>query len=776
MPQLVNQISVEKLRNLIEFSKSLLFKRTETANEKEVEKSLILSSTYMVAKLKLYKETPEYRALGNINVNDIYQPTSFFNETVAQIEYNQDQEEFCKEFEWNSMVIYENVNKIPIEERIGYNSLDQSYLFDDEFSFAMSGEWNPYYSDLFYKLYKTKFNTRQSFFSSLNKESISRFDLATARLSEDYKIIYYDNSLLDNNIINSFLTNYNFHRNYFLSTNYEKSYEWSPKYHNFVELFLVFCAMKEILTDEMKNAFLVELMDNYNLTNYLYSFGITFMDNANKSTKKKLLKNLSYLFNNKGTDKIFTTILSIFGFDNVQIFKYYVVNNNKDVHFLRVPYLERDINNAIYNENTTRVEFDKVINEDERWDKVECSKEVLREKDFNIIQSKYYDIESAVNMAKEIGKLACFYNVLHDIHLNNNLPIVSILARTIENIGPTDIRLFDAMLGLQLITLKFASLNKYQGAIPWDQSEYYVSPPTNLDEYFSLHNFKNEDDLNSTDFTLNEKIIDASDTYNRNILSSAAKILDDYYKDYKEKYLGLSTVKTESFATSTEEEKFSEYFDGNLDLKEKLENDIYNIRYSYEDFKRLKSFYDYLFYTDRNQNIFVNESNQEYTSYIDFLTDRNAEFGEYINNVVNTNYDLSDEIILAQAKRDVLEAFDNLASAIQITVSSKNIRPEFYIPDTIINYVNDLINYFKSYTIELRRMSIYYSFDSKLDNLLKLMDSRSVNTKTIKKADNIFGQEVIMNQNGNTYQILDSKEKIFIYKNDKLVYEENENV
>ena len=779
MAELNNQIAVENIKKFMDFTKSLIFKKYKLSEETEDSVSLSMSSAYMVAKLQLYKETPEYRALGKIS-NSSYENTDSFVKTAEQIAYDEEQRLFCKEFEWNSILIYENINKLPIEERIGYDINTGNYLFNDEYSSGLYGERNSYYSKYFYDLFNKNINSKINFMDSSNYEEISYFDLANARLSDDYKIIYYKNESLSASELSRFLTYFEFNRNYFLSTNYDRSYEWSPQYHNFVQLFLVFCTIRESFSEDMKQAFLLELMDNYSLTNYLYSYGITFMDNANKSIKKKLIKNLSFLFNNKGSDKIFTTILSIFGFDNISIFKYYLINNKKDVHFLRVPYLERDINESIYNDEYTRVDFDTVISEDPTWDAVNCSKEVVSEKDFNIIQTKYYDIETAMNMAKEIGKLSCYYNLLHDIHLKPIPSIVTILSSSIENVSNAPIKLFDALLGLQLITLKFMSINKYMQTGSWENSEFYIAPPTSLEEYKQLLNFRKESDLSNSGFNLSEKIIDSFNLMDRTQLLSSSNTLKYYYEKYTLQNRSSINSNSKYFSEATSEEMFSKEFDDNLELKEKIESDIYYISHSYKDYKKLNEFYEYLFFSDRERNIFTKSSGSTYETYIEFLKERNFDFGEFIEKIVNNNYATGDAAVLAQAKLDTLEAFDILASAIQIFVTSKNIHPEYLIPGTVVNYVNDLINFFKSYTIELRRMNIYYSFDSKLDNLLKLMDSGKPNLSfSCNFSDHINGiitEQQVSNSNdlisANSSKVKVAKDGFNIYKNTELVYKE----
>lgn len=676
--ELLNKVTTAKVEQLIDFAKTFVFKDHYAAQTDEDDKSQTFSHKFLIEQLALVARDYSFDSEVNLRAN------------IAT-------------YLANTKNIYENY-KVSKNELIYY------------------GELNKYYRDMYVE---------------------KNVDIFVARTSEHFEIIHYTNSgKLSEKEISDFLQAYQDSRILFMKTVYTESFGTTESFFNFCKFFITFQAIQMYVNNTMKAVFDVDQMDEYSVENLLYSYGIYFLKGLSQSYKKKLLKNLNFLFNNKGNDKIFTTILGIFGLENVQAFKYYIIkdhrdsitklNDKQDVLFnlidpvladkiaeidnnvaltepervelrhvtkvkvnaqikynaeLREKYRSKNVKNLDKTDpNASQVKFIRVPFEEKNFDKFTSENKFdvytyseitsadptwkIKEEDvaklqFNAIQTKYFDIRSSFDVLKLTTQLQYFYNVLKSIKTNFSPSAQpEYLQFNAGSMSSRPVNVFDGLIGLQLIT---SAIVGYDMRIIKSQS--------------AVHKI----------YTFNDN------GFNPLQLSQATRVGLGIFTGYQD----INQLVNQSGSVS----KFNDKMDYNFQIKQKIEQMMLDESSPPSYFDIQKDYYA-LFFQDNNQKIF-----EEYETYDDYLEQSNPEFAAYIKNITS----LTDKDIMRQE-------FEKVNDVISSAIQSTQFNPGIMNGDYLNYFIFKLIEYFKSYTIQLKDLSIFYTFDNQFLNRIKFLD------------------------------------------------------
>jgi hypothetical protein len=182
---------------------------------------------------------------------------------------------------------------------------------------------------------------------------------------------------------------------------------------------------------------------------------------------------------------------------------------------------------------------------------------------------------------------------------------------------------------------------------------------------------------------------------------------------------GLQYHPLEEFEYSKDLNTLISNFNENIKILRKLEEAIAKSD-DYEEIKNLQYSYDNLFLTKINREIF-----QGYDTYIEYLKNSNRSFGSWVEELIK----LDD---LEYKEKNLVE----LINVIDIFLDSEFLNFNSLNNKYFLQYIRKMIEFFKSYTIELRNFSIFYSFDNIYDNGIKLL-VKNENKYKIKKANNL---------------------------------------
>lgn len=265
---------------------------------------------------------------------------------------------------------------------------------------------------------------------------------------------------------------YEANRLYFLYTMYSSAYRLrSDYYDNFVMIFLIIQTVIDMIVELPEYLIRRDVFDARTCKYIFESNGVKYFRDIPLKYQVSLVKNLNKLIKFKSTDRCIVDILSIFGVENIEVFRYYIMKDrnlkdyyedeegnkipiyydeqkettdsngvttisedndkNYELKFIRVPMLgnyddniRKDIN--IYS-------YDTLVDTDAYWigDKTyESVKEGVKDLDFTVLRSKYYSIEAVIDLAKRNFTVVYFmnllmYNKIDSSKLKVNLPNIS---------------------------------------------------------------------------------------------------------------------------------------------------------------------------------------------------------------------------------------------------------------------------------------------------------------------------------------------------------------
>lgn len=171
--------------------------------------------------------------------------------------------------------------------------------------------------------------------------------------------------------------------------------------------------------EEILNA----ILESYGMLQYFEDFPFTF--------KRRLVKAMDSILTVKGTDGVLVDICKIFSMDNFVAKRYYLMKHQpKDAEgnitvtgdpeqdyklgFVKAPISEHDI--SYTSEDIT--EYDTVVNNDYLWQLSEEERKKLLQEDFNLMMTKYVDIEAAYDLSTLTFEVCYFLNLL--LHSRDN--------------------------------------------------------------------------------------------------------------------------------------------------------------------------------------------------------------------------------------------------------------------------------------------------------------------------------------------------------------------
>ena len=411
-------------------------------------------------------------------------------------------------------------------------------------------EYNPYYEELFLK------------------HNIPYF---VSRLAKDLEIIkepgYYNDTILS-----EFKNTYMKVLKFFFATIYSVAMESDVGYRNFCKMSMVTMTILNIINQKCSSPFNTTTMDEYTVDNFLYSFGINVFSKLPLKYKRKLVGNINTLISDKGSTNVFFDILNIFDFQNIDIYKYFLIKQSSsdvndvsdDVRFAIVNINEKSLNAAIKKDTAIIRSFEEVTGLDEYWG---ASKAEITSKDFSHIDTKYFSLEASYDLFERTSVSNTVFSYLKQIKITK--PLLNDLFVNIDFIGEVPIMLQDVIDMVTLLVLDTYNLPDQIILNPSGLIQSYSVPTSNSSAiiqnnlkpyiyranknisliYFNaglLHNTYMKNLLlsnikNETNAKAFKKVIAA---YRKNVITPTSN-MSTYYKGFNTYYTYLKSVNTD---------------------------------------------------------------------------------------------------------------------------------------------------------------------------------------------------------------------------------------
>jgi hypothetical protein len=571
---------------------------------------------------------------------------------------------------------------------------------------------------------------------------------AKARLAGDFHIIDYPQGILNEFEITSFLEIYYKCLKYFIAVNLTGAFKGHPKYRAFVHLMVVTMSIDEYMTRSLADFSNIDLYDSKSLRNLFISHGLDYFDDMPLIYQRTIAKNLNNLLENKGTSKVIADILSIFGFSNIEISKYYLskeysidpVSNemaweDPGLSFLKVPEEKMDLQLTL--KDAEKIPYDTIVNKDLRYWKSGIKDEILK-KNFSLITTKYLSVDAAIDALKTGLDFGFLMSILQK-NIKENSSLNDLLVYVDTLISPKKIRLVDSVIALQILVLRVMGVESV--------------PIISLSSMANVYGFNFEGLAN-----LIQNDPDLLALYNE--VCNTAGLSGLIYKSNS----------TDSFKMITEA------FASNQKLRKVIESEVKKTN-DPERWKDLLNLWKCIYTSNFNiqwiTNNIVSGTTNVFSGYNQHLLAVDPDLYDYINRFEEGgSVEETDPIRLSTLRNTaILEICRGISMVLDDANFSFTSSVGSIVLDMIKDYVYRLINIFKAYTTDILEISVFYVYDFSTFNTVRLFDQgTNINESEVLSADGLIGLNDDNNSPSiittNTFDNLDTQDSFIITINE----------
>ena len=504
-----------------------------------------------------------------------------------------------------------------------------------------------------------------------------------------------------------FKDKYEKNRIYTLKAVYSEAFKLGSDYYdNFIQIFILLQTMVDILA-EMPDFIIKRDLFDIPMIRLMFEYhGIDFFPEIPYKYQKAMLRNLHRLIKYKSTTKNIVDICSLFGFDNVEVFKFYILRERKvnklgeyefyykdienedgtiesvpdntknfDLKFLKVP-IDDNPDDYIH-DKTKYTDYDEIVFGDEYWNgeiRHDIIKNAIIEREFNYLQTKYLSIDTIYSLTEMSFQLTYFYNMIFDDIVVEDLLVMNVPPiNSVAKFRFTDI-----------LCYLYALMYIYNGV-----EDDLMDEPEKIME---IKGFNFDADMNalasyvrSQGFTMEELGVDFA-IPDGNILT----------------YTQLMDI-----------------FTKNKHVYDHLVHEMYNA-----DNKKIydiyKTIYDSLMINNFSMEFFRKSDGTIAKTYTDFLKDRDLLLYYSLMEIKG----IESEILRQERINNLI---DDTIYIIETYLESDEFKYLFAnLPsisaEAITRYIYKVVNFFKSYKLDVYNINTVYKFDDKLENKVNIID------------------------------------------------------
>ena len=495
---------------------------------------------------------------------------------------------------------------------------------------------------------------------------------------------------------------------YVLKVIYSEAYKYDSDYYdNIMAIFIVLNAMTDVISRVQEFIARKEVFDLRTVQYIFESYGVDYFPEIPLRYQISMVKNLHTLLKYKSTSRCMVDICSIFGMDNIQIFKYYLLrqrNVNKttgeysftgdveqdfDLKFVKIP-IDEPMDEYI-RDPANYMDYDEVVDGDPTWNgglEHDYVKRQHLEFNFNYVRTKYLSIDSIYDIAKMSAQQSYFFNMLYDNVELEDLITVNIPAISSEK----SFKVADVFTFLTVLT-----------------HYYYGNKDLILDTqgkvlYVNGFNFKA--DLAAIAETLEQL------RFGR----EAQELLDQF---------NLPTTSIPTF------KQLMNIFTNNMNIRDLLIAGMRNAD-SLRHYRPYKLLYDALMTVELTFDHFKNPETGDF--YRDVEGD--ATYTAYLQAEDPVMYYKLIEIQMIDdeetQRQQIANLIDNIVYILEEYIDTEQFEYIFHsLPavsvDAVKEYITSVINFYKSYKVHILGINTLYYFDDPSEGYIQLIDDLLLN-------------------------------------------------
>ncbi len=157
----------------------------------------------------------------------------------------------------------------------------------------------------------------------------SNIDIYKARKAANFQLLYtptIGSEIISDKFKNRFAVN----RAYTMNTIYSEAYKFDSYYYDsFITIFIIIQTMIDIISEVQEHIIKLDVFDERCVRFIFQTHGVPYYNEIPLNYQVAMMKNLHKLLKYKSTAKCMVDICSLFGFDNIKIFKYYLLRDRK---------------------------------------------------------------------------------------------------------------------------------------------------------------------------------------------------------------------------------------------------------------------------------------------------------------------------------------------------------------------------------------------------------------------------------------------------------------
>lgn len=521
----------------------------------------------------------------------------------------------------------------------------------------------------------------------LNYIGVNSIDLIEARLAKPFEILRLGTSS-NIRVMDMFQKEYYFARRYVMSTIYHREQITTKTlYDPTIGVLMLTLAVRNTMVPDEKaylnfEEILDAILESYGMLRYFQKFPFTY--------KQRLVLAMDRLLKVKGTDGVLVDVCKLFSQDDLVANRYYLMKTqpkdaegnviftgdpNKDyrLDFIRAEIQEHDINTQEEN----RLSYDTVTDNDYLWQLTPEEKEEILKSDFNLMMTKYVDVEVAYEVTSLVFEVCCFLNLL--LYARDNIAKV-----TLVNVYATSGKctLF-TMINFLLAAM--AKRANFDGNIIYE--------PQQIAEIWRF----NYDDIE-------DKVRDIVNKYELQI--DVDRVLVEGFNMELAKPLG----RTDSPDILSIYVKNRRLFDAILEEMHKT-NDI-------RQYIALSNCKDILFTSCKEEQTFIKLDGSHASTYYEMLMDLDPKLAQKLDSI-------DDEDALNGLLVYILEKLEDLFNSDELKYLFLN-TPTVYT-SLIGRYIRMAINVFKASSVQLRSINIFFYLGDR--DPIRVIDGKVVHKK-----------------------------------------------
>ncbi len=538
-----------------------------------------------------------------------------------------------------------------------------------------------------------------------------RIDPYKARKAPNFSVLYLP-TCESMEVYRKFYEKLELNRVFILNTIYSDAYKFNSDYYdNFIMMMIIVQALDDMIITSPEYIINRELFDLRTIQFIFEASGVTFYKEIPLKYQKRLVKNLNRLIKFSSCEKNFIDIASLFGFENIELFKYYILKQpimNKDgsykhevkidpetgldvedkeknykLKFVKIP-IDGLIDDYIRDERN-HLSYEDITKDDIYWNGTydpEYVKQRILNRDFNLRITKYMSIDTLYSLTKISFEMVYFINMI----LYSGLDMSSVTVPLPELNSNLEFELTDLFITLYSLSYIY---NGIEDNIIYDKS-------------IAL-------DINGFNFSVD--------------WDKLSKYIRD--NDFTEKDLGIDkfTIPKNGILNFNQ---LIEVFLNNKNVYNHIVNQLKNAS-SKEMYDIYKKIYDSLMVTNLNYKFFREAGNGLLPkTYSDYIMNRDSFLYELIINCKRITKE-------NDRKLEISRIINIIVDNIFIYLKNDDFRYIFQgIPTVSLDYIKEymflMLNFFKSYKVDLLNSNNVYHFDDSLENKLIILDSLKMKT------------------------------------------------